>query len=239
MDNDYHGRSGCGWAFGGRVFPVSVSCVCFSRCWRNTYSVQYFECRSDGNWNERPCTCSRTWSWEWFEQVSVSVSVYCKFVFLCVPIDRKAFVSVFEYVSLLSSLLCLFCLFFSSQVHPVTTNMKRDGKKTMYHRKSRWPSTTCPFFASRWSFRHFSISVKKSVCNCSAKQKMMNTWHMQKNTWKHVLVHTRHTTYTTRTTHRLFSLLLSSLCLSFSVSVSVWCCMCWFGVCGTLTNPRV
>ena len=28
-DNDYHGRSGCGWACGRRVFPVSVSCFFF------------------------------------------------------------------------------------------------------------------------------------------------------------------------------------------------------------------
>ena len=44
--NDYHGRSGCGWAFGRRVFSVSVSCFFFFAMVSNGVDTMQSQCSS-------------------------------------------------------------------------------------------------------------------------------------------------------------------------------------------------
>ena len=72
--------------------------------------------------------------------------------------------------------------FFSGQAHPITTNKNGDRwRKTPYHRKSRWPSTTCPFFVSRCRFEHFSTGWVTSTCE-NQQKKMDTLWKVNGTT---------------------------------------------------------
>ena len=108
MNNDYHGRSGCGWACGRRVFSGTFffftmvsNGVDAIRFLCSTLNVEVMEIGPDARAHaaERDhenglskylCMCL-------FHCRCICT---CKFVVcVCVPTERNAFVSVFGYVS--------------------------------------------------------------------------------------------------------------------------------------------
>ena len=116
-----------------------------------------------------------------------------------------------------------------------------EGEKTLYHRKGRWPSTTCvSFLASRCSFKQFSTRWRYSTCETvletAARSKKNDTlWKVngtttitcKKNEWKsctcahkpHNTHHTDHTLLSLLVSSRLVFLLFSSRLISISSAI--------------------